>query len=255
MPCPLGNTTYCVKVSVLPCGWRVQDVMRDIYDPKNDQYVYDTLYTTFGTDPKEIIKFMAQSIGTRLVYPGQSVAEMIAGWYAFFSHQPTDGIDIYPGERRRRIAWGFGGGGGDIRVLGGGVWGQRRPRPRLVVPRRERGTSTWVHAGPHNRMPGRQRLRHSRPWEANRTRGRACVQGSPRVHPHAQRGLFHPLAGKYNQNPYSLLRWMLMILAPPTDDHIDEVRVCVWVCVCVCVCLGVCVRVCVCVRACVRACG
>jgi hypothetical protein len=107
-----------------------------ILDSKDDKFVYEVLGGTFGERPADWLRFALQGMSHGLVHPGQtSVAEMIAGWYAFFSHQPRDGVDIYPGARLRLAGGagddlsrgrGLGGGGGRGRASTRGGTGQRQ---------------------------------------------------------------------------------------------------------------------------------
>jgi hypothetical protein len=73
----------------------------DASNPALQSQVYDAMYGTFGRDAPSITKFVMETLANRALHPGQSMAEMLAGWYAFFSHQPKEDVDIYPGGHPR----------------------------------------------------------------------------------------------------------------------------------------------------------
>lgn len=102
LPCPLGNTTYCIRVSVLP-PWDMDEVAREARDPAIRPYIADWWATTLGSNPPA---FLARSLWEQAKKPGQQpLNEVAAGWFAFFSHQPPAGeVDIYPGAAGRRLA-------------------------------------------------------------------------------------------------------------------------------------------------------
>jgi hypothetical protein len=106
MPCPTGNTTYCIKMSVLP-PWTTAEVLRDAMDPRVWPELLQVLNVTTKANP---VRFFLEGIRNRVMQPDQHFGKLAAAGYTYVTlqarlHQLAGGVDIWPG------AWGSGGRG------------------------------------------------------------------------------------------------------------------------------------------------
>lgn len=95
LPCPRGNTTFCLKVSVVPpLHWNAEQVVAGAV--QNWPELLRAVTSTLEPNPA---KFLLGAIGEQLRRPFERQEAVPAGAVAFLSNQPpADLIDIYPGK-------------------------------------------------------------------------------------------------------------------------------------------------------------
>ncbi|KIZ04622.1 hypothetical protein MNEG_3337 [Monoraphidium neglectum] len=99
MPCPTGNTTYCIKMSVLP-PWTTAEVLRDAMDPRVWPELLQVLNVTTKANP---VRFFLEGIRNRVMQPDQHFGKLAAAGYTYVTlqarlHQLAGGVDIWPGK-------------------------------------------------------------------------------------------------------------------------------------------------------------
>lgn len=98
MPCPAGNTTYCIKMSVLP-PWDSTAVMRDLADPSVWRDLFSVMNATTDGAP---LKFTVEGLANRLGRKDQHFGKLMAAYYTYGIlqarlHKGAGGVDIWPG--------------------------------------------------------------------------------------------------------------------------------------------------------------
>ncbi|KAI8469754.1 MAG: hypothetical protein J3K34DRAFT_274428 [Monoraphidium minutum] len=100
MPCPGGNTTYCIKVSVLP-PWTQAELTRDLANPGTWRVLLSAINATAGGHP---LRAALAGLASRAkAAPGQSAGDLVAAMYTYSTlqarlHTLAGGVEIWPGK-------------------------------------------------------------------------------------------------------------------------------------------------------------